>query len=249
MTDKLLPTRSQILTLPIDRVTLTQILQIIKNFIRSKKAHQIITLNSLMVNESFKDGEIGEILHRADLVLADSIGIFWAMRFLGKPLPEVIPGIDLIFELCKMSEREGYRIYLLGAKEEIIERTVLRLKKIFPQLKLVGYRHGYFASDEEKEVTREIKNLSPDILFVGLGSPKQEKWIFAHLRELNISLAIGVGGSFDIISGRLSRAPRWMRILGVEWLYRFLQEPWRIKKIVNLPIFVFRVILSRISTN
>ncbi|HCJ65762.1 MAG TPA: glycosyltransferase [Elusimicrobia bacterium] len=244
-----LPQRSQIFNLPIDQVTLIQTLQISKDFILEKKTHQIVTLNSLMVNQSFKDKGMCGILQRADLVVADSVGIFWAMKFLGKPLPKVIPGIDLMLELCKMSEREGYRIYLLGAKEEIVEKTVFQLKKMFPQLKIIGHHHGYFSPAEEKKIIREIKDLSLDILFVGLGSPRQEKWISAYLKELDVNLAIGVGGSFDIISGKLKRAPVRLRRMSLEWLYRCYQEPWRIKRIIHLPVFIFRVILSRILTN
>lgn len=242
-----LPQRSQIFNLPLDRVNLTQILEIIKNFILERRTHQIVTLNSLMVNASLKDKELCRILQNADLVIADSIGIFWAMKFLGKPLPEVTPGIDLLFELCKMSKREGYRIYLLGARKEVIEKTVRQLKETFSEIKIVGYQHGYFTSNEEKEIIQEIKNFSPDILFVGLGSPRQEKWIATHLKELDVKVAIGVGGSFDIISGKLKRAPIRLRWMGLEWLYRLYQEPQRIKRVIQLPIFVFRVVKHKFS--
>lgn len=240
------PQRTQIFNLPIDKVSLQQAIEIIDKFIEEKKPHQVITLNSLMVNEAFKDQQFSKIIQRAELVLVDSVGIFWVTRLLGKPAPELIPGIDFLLELCKISVRKKFRLYLLGGKRKIIEETAKNLKKRFTELNVVGYQHGYFPLAEEKKIVSAIKQLNPDMLFVGLGSPRQEKWIARNLEELNVPVVIGVGGSFDIISGRLSRAPHWMHILGVEWLYRFLQEPWRIKRIVNLPIFVFRVIFSRI---
>ncbi len=113
---------------------------------------------------------------------------------------------------------------------------------MYPQLKIAGHRHGYFSSTEEKEIIREIGDLSPDILFVGLGSPRQEKWIFAHLKELNVNSALGIGGSFDVISNKLKRAPVFLRRMNLEWLYRCYQEPSRIKRIIRLPVFIFRVI-------
>jgi len=249
MDDTQLPLRKQILGLPIDSLTFLQTLRVLKNFLQEKKPHQVVTLNSLMVNDALRDPELKKILEQADLVICDSVGIFWAMKFLTKPLPEIIPGIKLMYELCKISEKEGYRIYLLGGKKEVVEGMVGELKKLFPRIKLVGWYNGYFSLVEEKEIIQEIKNVSPDMIFLALGSPKQEKWANAHLKELNVRLVTGVGGSFDIISGKLRRAPKLFRKLGLEWLYRLYQEPWRIKRIVRLPIFVFRIVLSRIRTN
>lgn len=249
MPDTQLAPRNQIFGIPLHPFTLPQIIEILKNFIQEKKPHQVVTLNSLMANDAYRDSQLRKILAQSDLVICDSIGIFWAMQFLGKPIPAVIPGIDLMYELCKISEREGYRIYLLGGEKEVIEKTVLRLKERFPQIKFAGWQDGYFSPEEEKEIVREIRNLSPDILFLALGSPKQEKWANAYLKELNTNLVIGLGGSFDIISGKLRRAPVRLRRIGLEWLFRLYQEPRRIKKIIQLPVFVSRVILSRIHTN
>ncbi len=239
------PQRTQIFNLPIDKVSLQQAIEIIDKFIEEKKIHQVITLNSLMVSEAFRDQQLFKIIQRAELVLVDSVGIFWATKLLGKPVPELIPGIDFLLELCKISVRKKFRLYLLGGKRKIIEETAKNLKKRFTELNIVGYQHGHFPLEEEKRIVSVIRQLNPDILFVGLGSPRQEKWIAGNLEELNVPVVIGVGGSFDIISGKLKRAPRLMRKFGLEWLYRFYQEPWRIKRIVNLPIFVFRVIISQ----
>lgn len=240
-------TSSNILGIRTDKVTLFQAIQIIKNFIQEKKSHRVVTLNSLMLNQASRDQELLGIFQQANLIISDSIGIYWAAKFLGEPLPEIITGIDLLLKLCELAEQKGYRIYLFGAKEKVIKQTVENLRKDFPDIKIVGYHSGYFLSEAENDIVEEISNLHPDILFVGLGSPKQEKWIGQNLERLGTPVAIGVGGSFDIISGKLKRAPRWMRVLGLEWFYRVLQEPWRIKRIIHLPIFIFRVIKFKYS--
>ncbi len=237
-----LPPPARILGIPVHKVTFDTVLQIIENFINQSEVHQIVTLNSLMLNTALIDLELQEIVKNASLVLADSAGIFWAAHFLNDPLPELIPGIDLVLKLCQLAATKKYRIYLLGARKETVEKTVENIKKIFSGISITGFRDGYFLADEEKEIISQIRKLSPHILFVALGSPRQEKWIAKNLKELNVPVVIGVGGSFDIISGKLSRAPRWMNYFSLEWSYRLLQEPWRIKRIIQLPIFVFRVI-------
>ena len=158
-----------------------------------------------------------------------------------------IPGIDLMLKICEIAENKNYKVFLLGAKPEIISLAAANIKKKFPGLNIVGLYHGYFNEEDETKVIEKIQDAHPDILFVGLDIPRQEKWIYRNIKRLSAKVVMGVGGSFDVISGKLRRAPKWIRICGLEWFFRFLQEPWRIKRIINLPVFVYRILLIRFS--
>ena len=217
---------------------------------RHRFTHQIVTLNSLMFNYTFFDKQLQEAITSASLVLPDSAGIVlgsYLRRFnkcdrLLPRFPARIAGIDLMLKLCNISQEKNYKIYLLGAKPDVLPQAVLTLKRIFPNLNIVGFYHGYFDKQQETIIFRDIKQKSPDIVFVGLNVPRQEKWIHSNLNKFHCSIVMGVGGSFDVIAGRLHRAPEFLRRLGLEWFYRLLQEPWRIVKIKDLPVSFCRIL-------
>ncbi|MBU2567660.1 MAG: WecB/TagA/CpsF family glycosyltransferase, partial [Elusimicrobia bacterium] len=215
-----------------------------------RPAHQIVTLNSLMFNHTFFDKQLLQAITTASLVLPDSVGIVLGsyLCVFNKPdrplsrLPARIAGIDLMLKLCKISQEKGYRIYLLGTKPDILPEAALVLRKMFPNLNIVGFYHGYFDKQQETGIFRDIKQKSPDIVFVGLSVPRQEKWIHSNLNKFHCPVVMGVGGSFDVIAGRLHRAPEFLRRFGLEWFYRFLQEPWRIVRIKDLPVSFCRIL-------
>jgi len=230
----------------IDNLEWDRIASIIEKFIRSQKAHQIVTANSLMVNSMGRDPELREAFHNADLVLADSIGIIWASEFLGYGKLARIPGIELMLKFCGLAASRGYSVYLLGSHEFVLRKAAENLKGKFPGLRIVGMRHGYFEQGEDGRILKEIRNLKPDFLFVGIGTPRGEKWIYKNLQELNVPVCMGIGGSLDVISGRLRRAPGWLCQRGFEWTYRLFQEPWRIVRLPGLLCFVWKVIKQKL---
>lgn len=232
-----------------DSVSLSQVLSFVEQKILEGDFLQIITVNSLMLLETEKDAKLAEIFKSAGLVVADSVGIILAARMRGFRIPERIPGIDLLFSLCEIAEKKGWKVFLLGSVVGIAERAGRILKNRFPNLNLCGYRHGYFSAAEEEAVLKEIKEKKPELVFVGLGSPRQEKWIYSRLSHISRTgggmCAMGIGGSLDVISGQLFRAPIWMRRAGLEWLFRFLQEPWRWRRLLKLFLFFYKVIRSK----
>jgi N-acetylglucosaminyldiphosphoundecaprenol N-acetyl-beta-D-mannosaminyltransferase len=209
----------------IDNLEWDRIANVVEKFIGSQKAQQIITANSLMVNSMERDLQLKGAFHNAGLVLADSIGIVWAAEFLGYGKLTRIPGIELMLKFCQLAASRGYSVYLLGSREFVLKKTGKNLREKFPGLRIVGMHHGYFTEDEHDRILRAIKNLKPHFLFVGIGTPRGEKWIYQNLEELNVPVCMGIGGSLDVISGRLRRAPRWLCQRGFEWTYRLLQEP------------------------
>lgn len=198
-----------------------------------------------MLLETEKDKELQTVFSRAELVTADSVGISLVARLKGFTLKERIPGIDLMVSLCQKAEEKGWGIYLVGAKPGIAEQTAKKLLSKFPRLNFCGTAHGYFDGEEEKRVLSEIKNKRAQMIFVGLNIPFQEKWIYRNFQASRGICAMGVGGSFDVISGNLKRAPKWIQKIGLEWLFRLGQETWRWKRVIRLPLFFYKVLLDR----
>jgi N-acetylglucosaminyldiphosphoundecaprenol N-acetyl-beta-D-mannosaminyltransferase len=229
----------------IDPVAPPDALARVRSFLHSKNVHHVITGNTLMVLAAEKDLELRRILEQAALVLPESWGIRWASRVHGRALAEFTPGIDFMLEICRLAAAEGQSVYLLGSAPGVAEEAGVALRRRFPTLKVCGTGHGYFKPPEEPSVIHRIRQKNPSLLFVGMGMPAQEKWIAAHLQELGVPVVMGVGGSFDVLSGRLQRAPAWIRRLGIEWSYRLLQEPWRWRRILQLPVFACKVLRQR----
>lgn len=204
----------------------------------------VVTANPEIVMYANKDREYFETLSKADYIVPDGIGVVIASKILKKPLQERVAGFDLMGNLLRLAEKRKLKVYLLGAKEKTIENAVKNIKLVHPQLQLVGYHHGYFDIDDET-IAESIARLEPDIVFVALGFPKQELWIERYLHRFHKGLFMGVGGSFDVWAGEAKRAPRIWINFHLEWLYRLLQEPSRIKRMIVLPQFIFRVISQR----
>lgn len=209
--------------------------------LQQKTARHVVTANPEIVMAALQNDELKEALLQADLVTPDGTGIVWAAAYLGKPVAERVAGYDLLHAICHTAEESPFSVYLLGAKEEINRQAADRLAAMYPRLQIVGRRHGYFTKEEEQAIVEEINRLEPDLLLVALGFPKQEIWIKRYKTVLKVKVAIGVGGSFDVLAGKVKRAPKIWQNLRLEWLYRLLQEPGRIRRQIALPRFVLEI--------
>jgi len=238
--------RTRILGSGFDPVTMTEAQARLGSYVTDGESHLVITANPEMVMKARGDQLLAEIMERADLVVADGIGVVWASRMIGQAVPERIPGIELAEGLLQQAAKQGWRVFLLGSEEGVAERAMQTLQDQLPDLEVVGTHHGFFKSGgEEDAVLALIAEKKPDILLVALGVPRQEKWLAAHLGTLKVPLAIGVGGSINVWAGVDKRAPLWIRRINLEWLYRLIRQPWRIKRLVALPVFVLAVMFSR----
>lgn len=230
-----------------NQLTMDEALDEISTYMVQDKPHLVVTANPEMVMLAKEDQLLGEILERADLVVADGIGVVWASRILGDPVPERIPGIELAEGLLHRAAKKGWRVFLLGGAEGVADQAALALLEELPQLQIVGTHHGYFQTGlEEQALITQLKEARPQLLLVALGVPRQEKWLAAHLGSLKVPVAIGVGGSFNVWAGVDQRAPVWMRKIHLEWFYRLVKQPWRIKRMAVLPKFVRTVWLTRL---
>ena len=231
----------------IDSVTQSEAFEIYSNYLNQNTPQSIfhvVTADSLAIVRAEEDINFKNILKRASLVVPDGAGIVWAADFLGTPLKGRVPGVAMVSALCKLSAKKDWSIFFLGSKPGVAQKAVNLLIDESPNLKIAGVEHGYFQenSEEEEQVISKIANAKPDILFVALGVPRQE-WFITKLRPiLKNSIAIGVGGSFDVISGSLPRAPIWMQKFGIEWLFRLYMEPKRFLRMLNIPKFVISIL-------
>ena len=241
--------RTEIMGVGFDPVTMDQAQAEMASYALQNASHLVVTANPEMVMRARGDQLLAEILARADLVVADGIGVVWASRMLQKAVPERIPGIELAEGLLCQAAQEGWTVFLLGAAEGVARQAATKLQQRLPGLKIVGTHHGYFqAGPEEDVIIQEIQEKKPHILLVALGVPRAEKWLAAHLGTMKVSVAMGVGGSFNVWAGVDRRAPLWMRNIHLEWLYRLIRQPWRIKRLLVLPVFVLLVLVARFKS-
>ncbi len=236
-----------ILGVRVDDVDQTAALQIMAGYIESGVAHQVVTINPEFIIAAQQDEEFKAILNGAALALPDGVGILWAARFLGRPLKGRAPGVDTTQGIAALAAQRGYRLFLLGAAPGVAERTAARLIADHPALTVVGTHAGSPSIEEEDEIVALIQAARPHVLFVAYGAPHQDRWIHRNLPRLEVPVAMGVGGAFDFISGVAQRAPRWMRNLGLEWCHRLLRQPWRWRRMLALPRFIWLIVRSRLK--
>jgi len=238
--------RAIVLDCAIDRLDMEQTLARCQEIIEQDLFAQQVSINAAKLVTMQSDPALREVVNRCALVNADGQSVVWASRLLGDPLPERVAGIDLMHGLIAMAEREGHGIFILGAQRTVLETAVQRLRRRFPRLRVAGYRDGHFSEDESPEVAAEIRASDAQILFVAISSPRKEHWLGKYGDSLNVPFVMGVGGSIDIVAGITRRAPRSWQRLGLEWLYRLLQEPRRMfrRYFVSNVQFVFLVIRS-----
>lgn len=235
----------ELLGVPVHRTDVSGALSRIREFVEEGAPHQVVTPDSSALVRAQDDPELMEVLLSADLVTPDGAGVVWMAKVLGLPLWERVSGCDLMEHICELAAERGYSIYLLGAAPGVAEEAARNLQARHPGLTVAGTRDGYFGEAEEAEIVRQVAAAKPDVLFVAMGVPRQEKWIRRHLDELAVAVAIGVGGSFDVASGQVKRAPLFMQRWGLEWLWRVLCQPSRLPRLAALPRFVWMVIADR----
>lgn len=211
-------------------INMKETLEEIEKIIENRKLTQHVVINAGKVVLMNKDYKLKKIVSECPIINADGQSIVWASKFLGKPLPERVAGIDLMEELIKLSAQKGYGIYFFGAKEDIVKDVMMHYKNLYHNLKICGYRNGYFSKEDVPNIVSDMKKSNADILFVAFSSPNKEYWLSENINDINIPFCMGVGGSFDVVAGKTTRAPKWMQDIGLEWFYRFIQEPKRMWK-------------------
>jgi N-acetylglucosaminyldiphosphoundecaprenol N-acetyl-beta-D-mannosaminyltransferase len=213
---------------PVDAVTLDQAVAAARRLVEEGTPHQHVVLNAAKVVAMEDDPELLEVIRSCSMINADGISIVLASRVLGRPLPERVAGIDLFQALLAAAEADDKRVYLLGARQEVLDDLVVVLGQRFPRLRISGIHDGYW--DDDAEVVSAVRAAEPDYLFLAIPSPRKEFWLNEHLDELGVPFVMGVGGSFDVMAGLVSRAPAFAQKLGMEWAWRLGQEPRRMWK-------------------
>jgi N-acetylglucosaminyldiphosphoundecaprenol N-acetyl-beta-D-mannosaminyltransferase len=237
--------RIQILGMPVDVVTMDGCLARIAEFVESGRPHLIVTADSSGIVQAQTDTALAELYHTADLVTPDSAGVVWAMKRGGSPVPARVSGVDIVDRACRESADRGWRVYFLGAAPGVAEEAAERMRLRHPGCNIIGARHGYFPPESDPVVAAEVAETKPDLLFVAMGIPRQEKFIRATESIIGAKVAMGVGGTFDVFSGRVKRAPKFLQKIKMEWAWRLAQNPKKIGKVMLLPKFVSLILRER----
>lgn len=233
-----------ILGVNVDMVDINGAADRIMEFLDEEGLHTVFTPNSEIIMAAYRDASFADILNRSDLLTADGIGVVYASKILKKPIKERAAGYDIACTVLDRIKDTGHKLYLFGGKPGVAEDAMTRLLQKYKGLKIVGLRNGYFKPEDEKSIVEDINNSGADIVFVCLGAPLQEKWIDRHRTELKARVAMGIGGSLDVFAGKTERAPEFFCKTGLEWFYRLCKEPWRAKRMMDLPKFGMTVMLK-----
>ena len=237
--------RVNILGVDVDAVTMAEAVDVVRRAMDTRAGVMVATANAEMLMRATHDEELRRILNASALVVPDGAGTVWAARHLGHAMPERVAGYDLAQELLRCAPAEGRRVYFFGSAPGVAEKAKAKAEQLYPGIEIVGVRNGFFSPADNAAIIAEIREARPDLLLVALGVPKQEKWIAAHLAELDVPVAIGVGGTLDVMAGVMKRAPYWMQRAKLEWLFRGLMQPKRAGRLLALPKFVLKVHASR----
>lgn len=237
--------RIQMMGCWVDNLTMEETLGTVEDFIHSGRPHQHVVVNVDKIVKASRDPVLRNIINGCDLINADGMPVVWASRLLGKPLKERVTGVDLFESLMERSAEKGWRVFLLGAREEVVSRVAQIYPARYPGLTIAGYRNGYWKPEDEAGVANAIAATRPDILFVAISSPKKENFLARYQAAMKIPFAMGVGGTFDVAVGLVRRAPVWMQKAGLEWFYRFLQEPRRMFRRYFIDDMAFVALFAR----
>ena len=239
--------KEPVLGFDVDLLSFDEALQHVHQYLRENKGLHIVTINPEMIIQGNKNDKFGRVLNNAGLTVSDGVGIKIALKIKGIN-QETIPGVEFAKKIAAICALDGYSVGLFGAKEEIVQKAAKNLREEYANLNITYVRNGYFTESDEKIIKEEIKAISPKVLLVALGSPKQEMMISELKEVMPNTIFIGVGGSFDVWSGVVQRAPEIYQKLGLEWLYRTIKEPSRFKRIFpTLPLFLIQVIMETIN--
>lgn len=241
--------RINIFKCPIDTYTMDETVKIIDESIQNKTHLHHVVVNAAKLVHMQKDKELYDSVVSSDIINPDGQAVVWASKFLGQPLSERVAGIDLMQNLVKLASEKNYKVFFFGAKEEVVKGVVDKYSKMYSSEIIAGYRNGYFKKDEEESIAKEIASSGADILFVAISSPTKEIFLNKYKDIIDTPFVMGVGGSFDVVAGKVSRAPVWMQNAGLEWFYRFLQEPRRMWKryLVTNTLFIYYMLKEKVS--
>ena len=240
--------RIELLSTRIDNLSMQETLFLVDAKIKAKESlhHSVVNAGKIVAMQS--DVQLRESVNSADLINAYGQAVIWASKLLGKPLKERVAGIDLMQNLVELAHKKNYKIYCLGAKEEVVSKVVSHYKEKYSPKIIAGYRNGYFTKEEEPKVAKEIAESGANILFVAINTPKKENFLYENRETLKVvNFIMGVGGSFDVVSGLVKRAPLWMQRSGLEWFYRLIQEPKRMWKryLIGNSKFIFLILKEK----
>ncbi len=235
-----------LLDCPVANLSLEDTVTEVHKIVQDRRPHQHCVINAGKVVLMHRDPALKEIVRSCALINADGQSVVWALKLIGRPIPERVTGIDLMERLFIEADKRHYRVYFLGAMQWVLDAVVKHVQTKYPGLVIAGAQDGYFLDKDNDRVVSHIAASNADILFVAMGSPKKEYWMSNNVSKLNVPFCMGVGGSFDVIAGRAKRAPRWIQDIGMEWFFRYIQEPirlWRRYWVDNF-IFVYLVMLD-----
>lgn len=240
-------TTCNILGVPINNINLKEAVALVLLYLENDEKKMIFTPNPEFIINALEDKEFMDILNKSNLNIPDGIGVVIGGKILGYKMRERVAGFDLVQNIFYKIKNTDKTVYFLGASEETIQLAKKMMEKKYKGLKIIGVNNGYFNEEQEKLIIDNINNLCPDLLLVGLGSPRQEKWIYNNKDKINAKIMIGVGGSFDVMSGNTKRAPKIFIKLNLEWFYRLITQPTRFKRMLKLPLFILKVLQYKIK--
>jgi N-acetylglucosaminyldiphosphoundecaprenol N-acetyl-beta-D-mannosaminyltransferase len=240
--------RINIFNCPIDTYTMEETVNKIDESIQNRTHLHHVVVNAAKLVHMQKDKELYDSVVSSDIINPDGQAVVWASRFLGQALKERVAGIDLMQNLVKLASEKNYKVFFFGAKEEVVKGVVEKYSKMYSSEIIAGYRNGYFKKDEEETIAKQIASSGADILFVAISSPTKEIFLNKYKHIIDTPFIMGVGGSFDVVAGKVSRAPLWMQNAGLEWFYRLLQEPRRMWKryLVTNSLFIYYMIKEKV---
>ena len=235
----------KILDVPVHPLTMQEAVSVLEKSIANGEQAFVVTANAEIIMMCQQDADYKKIVSQdAQLVLPDGAGAVWAGRHLGYKVPERVAGFDLYCNLLKEAAAKGYKAYFFGGSPGIAEAAKAKSEELYPDVKVVGCRNGYFKEEESQAIIEEINASGADMLFAALGAPKQEKWLVRYRDQLKPKILMGIGGSFDVFAGKMERAPKWMQDASLEWLFRLYKQPSRFMRMMALPKFVLKVIFN-----
>ncbi|MBQ7317517.1 MAG: WecB/TagA/CpsF family glycosyltransferase [Phascolarctobacterium sp.] len=235
----------KILDVPVHPLTMEEAVSTLEDSIENGKQAFVVTANAEIIMMCQQDADYKKIVSRdAQLVLPDGAGAVWAGRHLGYNIPERVAGFDLYCQLLSEAAKKGYKAFFFGGSPGIAEAAKAKSEELYPGVKIVGCRNGYFNEEESQSIIEEINSSGADMLFAALGAPKQEKWLVRYRNQLKPQILMGIGGSFDVLAGKMERAPKWMQDASLEWAFRLYKQPSRFMRMMALPKFVIKVLFD-----
>jgi len=238
----------EILGVHVHRVSMVQTLSMLESMALDGQRNHVVTVNPEFIITAQKNHIFRDVLNRASLAIPDGIGVVWASKILRKPIPERVAGVDMVEQFAAIASRYKLRVFFLGAAPGIAERAAQVLQHQHPGFIIAGTYAGSPRLEDDDEICKRIQATSPHVLLVAYGAPQQDLWISRNMKRLNVPISIGVGGTFDYITGVVVRAPRWVQNMGLEWFHRLIKQPHRFQRMLALPRFAIAVLMQRLKT-